>query len=171
MLPFFFTFEFMKGIFKDTELGLQFEKLKKIDQRQMWYDSLLEKEVQDFILFLIQYGQLFTRGIDANERVIGTYSELTEQISPEKKQGSPYTLHDTGAFFKSMFIEPSLDGFVIDGDGNKVGGALQRGKVVQQAVNLFELHGDDIVGLTEDHKHELGMYLADKFIENVKKIL
>lgn len=161
----------MKGLFKDTEIDLQFEKLKKMDQRKMWLDTLSDDDVQNFILYLIQHEQLFLRGIDGNERILGTYSELTEQMNPTKKQGEPYTLLDTGEFFKSMFITPSLDGFVVDGNGKKQGNALVGGRISSAIVDLFELHGEDVVGLTEENKEELGLYLADKFIQNVKKLL
>jgi hypothetical protein len=161
----------MKGLFKDTEIDLQFEKLKKMDQRKMWLDTLSDEDVQNFILYLIQYEQLVSRGIDGNERILGTYSELTEQINPIKKQGDPYTLLDTGEFFKSMFVTPSLDGFVVDGNGKKQGNALVGGRISSVIVDLFELHGEDVVGLTEENKEELGLYLADKFIQNVKKLL
>lgn len=161
----------MNGLFKDTLIGERLDKLKSLNQGQMFFNAVSDKRVQDFILFLVQYGQLFSRGINEFEEIIGRYSELTEQINPEKVAGTPYTLKDTGEFFDSMFVTPNSESFIIDGNGIKYGKTLKNGQVVETITNLFEEFGDSIIGLTEDHKEQLGRMLADKFIEDVRKIL
>jgi hypothetical protein len=70
-----------------------------------------------------------------------------------------------------MFVIPNSKSFVIDGDGIKVSKKRQGDSIIEKATNLFELHGDSIIGLTEDSKEQLGRMLADKFIEDVRKIL
>ena len=161
----------MNGLFKDTLIGERLDKLKSLNQGQMFFDAVSDKRVQEFILFLVQYGQLFSRGINEFEEIIGTYSPLTEEINPEKVAGTPYTFKDTGEFFNSMFVTPNSESFIIDGDGIKHGKAYKNGQIVETITNLFEEHGDSIIGLTEDSKEQLGRMLADKFIENVRKIL
>lgn len=161
----------MKGLFKNTLIEERLNKLKSLNQGQMFFNAVSDKRVQEFILFLVQYGQLFSRGINEFEEIIGRYSELTEQINPEKVAGTPYTLKDTGEFFDSMFVTPNSESFIIDGNGIKYGKTLKNGQVVETITNLFEEFGDSIIGLTEDHKEQLGRMLADKFIEDVRKIL
>lgn len=161
----------MDGLFKNTLIGERLDKLKSLNQGQMFFNAVSDKRVQEFILFLVQYGQLFSRGINEFEQVIGRYSPLTEEINPEKVAGTPYTFKDTGAFFNSMFVTPNSDSFIIDGDDVKVSKTRVGDKVVDKVTKLFERYGDSIVGLTEDSKEQLGRMLADKFIEDVRKIL
>lgn len=161
----------MEGLFKDTLIGERFNKLKSLNQGQMFFNAVSDKRVQEFILFLVQYGQLFSRGINEFEEIIGRYSPLTEMINPEKVAGTPYTFKDTGAFFNSMFVTPNSDSFIIDGDDVKISKIRIGDRVVETVTKLFDLHGDSIIGLTEDNKEQLGRMLADKFIEDVRKIL
>ena len=161
----------MKGLFKNTLIEERLNKLKGLNQGQMFFNAVSDKRVQEFILFLVQYGQLFSRGINEFEEIIGRYSPLTEEINPEKIAGTPYTFKDTGEFFDSMFVIPNSESFIIDGNGIKYGKAYKNGQVVETITNLFEEFGDSIIGLTEDHKEQLGRMLADKFIEDVRKIL
>jgi hypothetical protein len=161
----------MEGLFKDTLISERLNRLKSLNQGQMFFNAVSDKRVQDFILFLVQYGQLFSRGINEFEEIIGRYSLLTEEINPEKVAGTPYTFKDTGQFFNSMFVTPNTESFIIDGDGVKVSKTRQGDSIIEKVTNLFELHGDSIIGLTEDSKEQLGRMLADKFIEDVRKIL
>lgn len=161
----------MEGLFNNTILGEKFSELKQQRSNQLWFDSISDEKVKEFILFLVQYGQLFSKGINEFGQVIGLYSELTEQIDPTKKHNTPYTFHDTGEFFKSMFVTPLSEGFIIDGDGIKTGKKLRNGEAVDSTIDLFKEYGDEIIGLTEESKEELAVFLVDKFIENVKKIL
>lgn len=161
----------MEGLFKDTLIGERLNRLKSLNQGQMFFNAVSDKRVQEFILFLVQYGQLFSRGINEFEEIIGRYSPLTEMLNPEKVAGTPYTFKDTGAFFNSMFVIPNSESFVIDGDDVKISKVRIGDRVVEMVTKLFDLHGDSIIGLTEDSKEQLGRMLADKFIEDVRKIL
>lgn len=161
----------MEGLFKKTLIAERLDRLKSLNQGQMFFNAVSDKKVQEFILFLVQYGQLFSRGINEFEEIIGRYSPLTEMINPEKVAGTPYTFKDTGEFFNSMFVTPNSDSFIIDGNDVKVGKKRVGDSIVESVTKLFELHGDSIIGLTDEHKEQLGRMLADKFIEDVRKIL
>ena len=68
----------------------------------------------------IRNDQLFDQGIDEDGNVIGYYSFVSEVINPEKMEGTPYTLYDSGDFYRSMFITVMTDAtFVIDADAIK----------------------------------------------------
>ena len=60
------------------------------------------------------------KGIDGTGKVIGYYSQLTSLINPKKKFNTPYTLYDTGAFYRSMYVRVLLDAIIIEGDTQKM---------------------------------------------------
>lgn len=124
-----------------------------------WYDAM-DKETQDYILSLIKIDQLLGQGIDKDGNVIGVYSEATEAINPEKVAGTPYTLLDTGEFYRSMFISVFNDMIEINAD-----------PVKSPEDNLFELYGTGIIGLTEANKQKLIELVKSKYIEYYKKSL
>jgi hypothetical protein len=74
----------------------------------------------------------------------GVYSATTEYLSGgRKKAGTPYTLFDTGEFFKSFEVMYEDDGILIDADPikkNSSGGI---------DTNLFEEYGEKILGLND----------------------
>jgi hypothetical protein len=160
----------MNGIFKDTEIDLRFKKLKELTTLKLWYDSLDER-VKEFIIHLVQYAQLYSRGIDENGQIIGTYSQLTEEINPEKIAGTPYTFKDTGEFFKSFTVRPLSEGFIIDADDVKYGFVRSGDSIVPKITKLFDEYGERIIGLTDESMDELKKMMLIKFIENVKKVL
>jgi hypothetical protein len=126
--------------------------------KEIYNSSSFFFEVQDYVL----QDQLFERGINADGKIIGYYSATTEFLSGgEKKEGTPYTLKDTGEFYESFKIEASDDGFVINADGEKIGG-----------VNLFDQYGEEIVGLTEENLERLTqLFLKDRVLENIHDYL
>lgn len=156
------------SLFDKTALGEKFANLKRLQTINLWLDSF-DSELKEFVLKLIQYDQLIQKGIRDDGSVIGRYSELTEQINPEKKFGTPYTLYDTGEFFNSMFVEVLSDGFVVDADSIKTGKRLVKGQITTVVTDLFELYGNGIVGLTEDSKEELMVELRQKMIEKCRE--
>lgn len=168
--PFFYIFGFMNGIFKNTEIDIRFKKLKELTTLKLWYDSLDER-VKEFIIYLVQYSQLYAKGIDEYGQIIGTYSQLTEEINPDKKFGTPYTFKDTGEFFKSFKVIPISEGFIIDADDIKYGFTRSGDDVVPKITKLFDEYGERIIGLTNESKDELRKMMLNKFIENVKKVL
>jgi hypothetical protein len=105
------------------------------------------------------------KGIDEDGDIMGLYSEWTEMLNPIKEAGTPYTLYDTGEFYKSLFIDVLAEVFVVDGDGLKTD--PETGKIT----DLFKWLGEGIVGLTEENKDKLVEELKIKYIQNVRKIL
>lgn len=78
-----------------------------------WFDAHTP-EVQKMITDLIKYNQLKNKGVDKFNEIIGIYSETTQLINPSKIAGTPYTLEDTGAFFRSMYVVVMKDSILIE---------------------------------------------------------
>lgn len=148
--------------FLDNDLGELLKRTKKISEEKIWKKSFNAK-LKKTILDWIRNDQL-QKGVDEDGDIMGLYSEWTEMMNPEKIAGTPYTLKDTGDFYKSLFIDVLSDEFVIDGDGLKID---ENGK----KTDLFKWLGDGIVGLTEKNKEKLVEELKIKYVENVRKIL
>ncbi len=130
-----------------TEIDEHLKRAVLLDDSIAWFDAHTEEVKQD-ILNMIRQDQLLDEGVDSNDEIIGTYSYLTEVLSGgEKRMGDPYTLKDTGAFFRSMFIKVLNDSIYIDADYAKM-----------QDQNWWSI---DILGLTEEN--------LDKYAEMVKK--
>lgn len=133
-------------------------------ERVAWQNAFDGKLKNKIIEEWIQNDQLFSKGVDEDGDILGLYSEWTEMINPEKVAGTPYTLKDTGAFYKSMFIIVLVDSFIIDGDGKKID---EFGKVT----DLFKWLGEGIVGLTEENRLKLKQEITDRFDKYVREIL
>lgn len=149
--------------FLDNDLGILLKGVKKLSDEKVWkksFDAKLKKQILDWI----RNDQL-QNGINEDEDIIGLYSMWTEAINPIKKAGTPYTLYDTGEFYKSLFIDVLSEEFIIDGDGFK------EGEGTKENTDLFEEYGDGIVGLTEENKDKLAEELKIKYINYVRKIL
>lgn len=145
-----------------TELGDMFKRVEMLDIVHAWFYAF-DKDIEHYVLYLIQKEQLVDLGINDAGKIIGRYSELTQQLNPLKKQGSTYTLLDTGEFFKSMVVKVLRDSFIVDGDGDKTN--------FIGTTNLFQLYGDGIVGLTEYNKERLMEMLKENYIKYVRYVL
>lgn len=71
----------------ETSLYKRLKAYSRIEQDVAWMWSFLkDRDLKRDIIFLIQNDQLLKRGVDANEEVIGYYSQLTESISNGRKK-------------------------------------------------------------------------------------
>lgn len=144
-----------------TELGVKLNKYRLLSDAVAWYDSV-DGNVRRQILHWIQVDQLFNKGIDSTGNIIGWYSQLTEILSGgTKKFNTPYTLKDSGQFYREMFVVVLRDALVIDSDGaDKPNGD-----------DLFEKYGENIVGLTDENLAKLTEILRQKYISYARKVL
>jgi hypothetical protein len=85
-------------------------------------------------------------------------------FNPEKLEGTPFTLYDTGEFYNSMMIEVFNDYIEINGDGLKV-------DEFGQTTDLFQEYGYEIIGLTDESKEKLAQELIDRFNYEYKRLL
>jgi hypothetical protein len=147
-----------------TEIGAVLNKLRTIRTQDIWNKVFMDKTLSNMILEMIQQDQLFNEGVDEDGDIIGTYSEWTEMLNPEKVAGTPYTLFDTGEFYKSMRIVVLNDSFVVEAQPVKID---EDGK----KTNLFEKYGEGIIGLTDENKQKLAIEIKERFIIEVNKLL
>jgi hypothetical protein len=146
-----------------TELGKLLNRARTISSKSIWFEVFRDQNLKKMVLDWIRQDQLFEKGIDEDGDIIGTYSEFTESINPEKIAGSHYTLFDTGEFYRSMFVVVLSDSIVIDADPIKID---ENG----EKTNLFYEYGEGIVGLTDENKQKLANEVSRRFIIEVEKI-
>ena len=149
--------------FLNNDLGNILKKTKVISESKVWF-KIFDAKLKKTILNWIKNDQL-KKGINDEGEIMGLYSELTEIINPIKKEGTPYTLYDTGEFYKSLFIDVLNDSFEVDGDGIKVD------EESGIETDLFKWLGDGIVGLTDQNKNKLAEELKQRYVNYVRDVL
>jgi len=93
----------------ETKIGIVLKRFRLLTSTVLWFYSM-DQKTQKKILDWIRNDQL-QKGLDEDNDVIGLYSEWTEKINPEKVAGTPYTLEDTGEFYRSLFVTVFNDVF------------------------------------------------------------
>jgi hypothetical protein len=145
----------------DTVLGDLMERTMHISQREIWFYVFSDMKFKTKVLDFIRIDQLFEQGVNEDDQVIGRYSIITETVyNPEKVAGSPYTLKDTGDFYKSFMMEVLPDGIIINADGIKDDGT-----------DLLERFTDKILGLTDESKIKLIKELKEKYYTESLRLL
>lgn len=96
-----------------TPMDVHLQVSVRLSDAIAWIDAHTP-EVQKIIVELIKFNQLKNKGVDKFNEIIGTYSPITEMITPSKIAGTPYTLDDTGAFYRSMIVVVLKDSILID---------------------------------------------------------
>lgn len=128
-----------------------------------WLESL-DPATRRFIIEMIQRDQLTAEGVDEDGDVLGLYSRATELLSGgKKKEGDPYNLNDSGAFYRSMRIIVSPDSMLIDGDTEKMEG--------EPWWVINNISAEKVLGLTDENQTRLALRLEKQYIEYVKKTL
>lgn len=158
--PFFYCNFVLMGLM-DTVLGDLMERTMHISQREIWFYVFSDMKFKTKVLDFIRIDQLFEQGVNEDDQVIGRYSIVTETVyNPEKVAGSPYTLKDTGDFYKSFMMQVLPDGIIINADGIKDDGT-----------DLLERFTDKILGLTDESKIKLIKELKEKYYTESLRLL
>jgi len=158
--PFFYCNFVLMGLM-DTVLGDLMGRSKALSQREIWFYVFSDMKFKTKVLDFIRIDQLFEQGVNEDDQVIGRYSIVTETVyNPEKVAGSPYTLKDTGDFYKSFMMEVLPDGIIINADGIKDDGT-----------DLLERFTDKILGLTDESKIKLIKELKEKYYTESLRLL
>lgn len=145
----------------NTVLGDLMERTLYISHREVWFYVFQDMPFKQKVLDWIRIDQLFEQGTDELGNVIGYYSIITEMVyNPEKVAGTPYTLKDSGDFYKSFYIEVLNDGIIINADGVKPDGT-----------NLLEKYGNGIIGLDEESKRKLIEEIKDRYYTEALRLL
>ena len=125
--------------------------------------SEIIRENEPYIIDMNTQSQLWERGINtAGVEIMDykPYSPLTIQIKMET--GQPYnrvTLHDTGDFYSSFYIETHDDSFDIKASDWKTAGLIRK-------------YDRRILGLTAENKNELAWeYVYPDALDKIKNII
>lgn len=142
----------------ETRLGEMLQKTQLLNDAQAWLEAITPALERKIIRDWIQEDQLYRQGVDEDGEIIGFYSAATEQISRGRKvAGTPFTLEDTGEFYRSMFITKLRDSFIIDANTAKMEDQTW--------------WGDEILGLTDENFYKLIQEVKYNYIEYVRRIL
>jgi len=133
-------------------------------QNVIWVKVLKDESFKEWILNLVRQDQLFEKGVDEDNDVIGYYSEWTEMMNPKKVAGTHYTLFDTGEFYKSFELRVGKNYFEIDADPLKEN---ENG----ETTNLFYKYSTSILGLTNESKDKLAQELIRRYIQKIRSVV
>jgi hypothetical protein len=152
------------SIFNQTALGILLERTKVLlNMNRIWYivfkDEVLKRKMIDWI----RIEQLYKQGVDEDNRLIGTYSQFTELMNPEKVAGTHYTLFDSGEFYRSMFITVGFGTLEIDADTTKMES--------EKWWNDNAIEKNKILGFNEEHKQKLVLEVQIRFQKAIKQVL
>ena len=140
----------------------------RLDEKKIFFNVVKDNEVKEFILDLNKLEQLFKQGKDANEDIIGVYSQFTEEVNrgktfsfkgtvKTKKAGEPIFLFDTGEFYSSFTVVIRKDGIFITAN-----------EILDDGRSLTEMFGDGIVGLNEESLTKLAHGILSKYIKETR---
>ena len=153
------------------------ENAKNLSEKVLFRIIFNETEVQDLIIDLNRFDQLFKESELADGQIIDkNYSRFTElatieenavftfqnsqgeTFSRQKTQGDPYFLFDTGEFYKSFKVKILDDGFVVQADTLKDDGTdlMTYGK---------------ILGLTNESRNEIIKKILPMVIQETRKAI
>ena len=115
--------------------------------------------IVEFIKDLNRIDQLFKQGIDSKGETLGTYSNFTKAAKRKKNLPTDrVTLFDEGDFYKTWKLQFDQRVFEILADGTK------------PDKNLFDVYGDEVVGLTDQSKQKLIDRVRPLFIEENRRL-
>jgi hypothetical protein len=140
-----------------SKLHEMLRKHRQLSEAVAWLEAFtpqMKREILDWI----RKDQLTDKGIDSDGRVIGYYSYVTEIISRgRKQQGAHYTLDDTGALYRSMYVTVLREAIEINADD---------GKIKDQ-----EWYTTKIIGLTDENTQKLIAEVKKRYIAIFRKVL
>jgi hypothetical protein len=140
-----------------SRLHEMLRKHRQLSEAVAWLEAFtpqMKREILDWI----RKDQLTDKGIDSDGRVIGTYSYVTEIISRgRKQQGAHYTLDDTGALYRSMYVTVLREAIEINADD---------GKIKDQ-----DWYTTKIIGLTDENTQKLIAEVKKRYIAIFRKVL
>ena len=144
--------------------------IQKIKAEQLAFNIYKTKEHEFLVVSLITEGQptsQLKKGIGADGDIIGVYSIATESLSGgKKKAGSPYSLKDTGFYYKSGEVVAFLGGFTTVFDSEKEEGDF---------LEILDLDEENVEALTDGNLQividQFKEFLPDelrKFIDSIR---
>lgn len=151
------------SLFGDTAIGYLIRRVETLNADLVWLRVFQNEPFKRWIMDLVRQDQLFKKGIDEDGDVIGTYSEATEMMNPQKVAGTHYTFFDTGDFYNSFVIFVGKQVFEIEADTIKM-----------ENENWWirnNISKDAILGLTDENKDKLAEKVKEKYINEARILL
>jgi len=142
----------------ETRIGETLRKTKLLFDSVVWFESITTGLKSKIINEWIQDDQLFKKGVDSDDDVIGFYSFTTSLINPTKTFNSHFTLKDTGAFYRSMFVRVLKDSIIIGGDPGEMDDQIWYNE-------------DKILNLNEENLAKFIAEIKVNYIKSIRKIL
>lgn len=150
---------------KETILWSKIQSYRSLSMDYFWLLVFKDAQFKTWVLDMIRQDQLFKKGIDGDGDIIGYYSAFTESINPTKREGTPYTLFDTGDFYRSMYIYAYKNYIEVDANPIKVD------EVTGETENLFWKYGENIIALTEENMEVLRQQIKERYTNEIRKLL
>lgn len=148
----------------ETRLGETLQKVLLVDEGQAWIESITPRLQQQIVENWLKEDQLFKKGVDEDDDILGFYSITTQILSGgRKKAGTHYTLRDTGQFYRSIFLRVLRDAIVIDADFAEM--------PTQNWWNINNLDEEKILGLNEENFSKFTQAVANGYANYLRRIL
>lgn len=148
----------------ETVLGQALFRYKMLREEYLWRKVFNDVIFRTWVLDLIREDQLKKKKIDGDGDIIGLYSAMTESLNPKKKEGTPYTLFDTGDFFKTFIIYVYQNYILVDANPIKIN---RKG----EKENLFWKYGENIIALTPYNLGRLRTEFKRRFENELRELL
>lgn len=142
----------------ETRIGETLRKTKVLFESVAWFEAITPGLKAKIVNDWVQDDQLFKKGVDSDGEVIGFYSFATSLINPTKTFNSHFTLKDTGAFYRSMFVKVLSDSIIIEGDPGEMDDQIWYNE-------------DKILNLTDENLQKLSKEIKDNYIKYIRKVL
>jgi hypothetical protein len=147
--------------FRLERLDKLVQNIRNLELNKLCFVVFRDTTVQKIVIDLNRVDQLFLEGIKSDGSSLPTYSKSTgaiaynkvysfEGYSSTKAQGEPFTLFDTGEFYKSFRLIQKQNGFIIYADDEKDGDTLQN--MYGGQAKILGLTDESITKLTEEIK-------------------
>lgn len=148
----------------ETDIRVVLNRVNSLGFEYFWRTIFSDVQFRIWVLDLVRQDQLFKKGIDGDGDIIGYYSQFTESINPTKIEGTPYTLYDTGEFYKSFVLYVYTDAVEIDANPIKV-------NYKGEKENLFWKYGENIIALTGESMGKLQTEIRIRMDRQIRVLL
>lgn len=127
---------------------------KRLNSDAIWFYAV-DQSVKDMIIQMNTEDQLEEHGIDSLGRSLGDYSPYTVELKKLAGQRFDHiTLKDTGSFYDSWVVTVMRDAIIINADDTS-----------HYDKPLFQVWGEDVLGLTKENLEILQSVIADRYVE------
>lgn len=152
------------GKLAESEIRKVLNRVNSLSFEYFWRTIFSDAKFRIWVLDLVRQDQLFKKGIDGDGDIIGYYSEFTESINPTKVAGTPYTLYDTGEFYKSFMLYVYSKDIEIDANPIKI-------NYKGEKENLFWKYGENIIALTGESMDKLQAEVKIRMEQQIRIVL